>query len=322
MSKKHLNWLMVVLLITLGFVSGCGSNKSAQDTNAAPAQPKVAVIDMDKAVKAHPKSMELLQLKQQYNALADKVQAELQAKAQANVPDAQAIPKVNEAAINGINSAMEQEFNAKMAAKQAELKERLAAKAAQLKSDMANELKAYTAEIDKDYQPKIFSLQLKLKTVQLSKDEMAGLQQDMEKLQNERADKIAAKDRELAARLDAAMAPEQAKAEAELAAYAKQLNSELSAQASAKSAEIAARPDVPTVVPQIPDSGRARTDTEQQLAMKKQEINVLEEHIMQDIRDKAAKVAVGQGLEIVLSGVTVNVNAQDITDAVITEFKN
>lgn len=314
---------MILVMLALGLLSGCGSNKSAQDTNATPAKPKLAVIDMDKAIKAHPKNKELLELKQQYNELADKVDAEHQAAAQAsNPPNAQPVPEVSAATLNGINTAMEQEFNSKMAAKQAELKDRLAAKAAQLKSGMSSELKAYTEEIDKSYQPQIFSLQLKLKTVQLSKDEMSGLQTEMEKIQNERTEKIAAKESELTARLDAAMAPEQANAEAELSAYAKQLNSELSARASAKSTEIAARPEIPVPQPQTPDNGRVRTDAEQQLAMKKQEINVLEEFIIQNIRDKAAKVAAGQGLEAVLTGVAVNVNAQDITDAVISEFKN
>jgi len=55
--------------------------------------------------------------------------------------------------------------------------------------------------------------------------------------------------------------------------------------------------------------------------MKQQEINVLEEYILNDIRDKAAKVAVERRLAAVLTGYKVNVSAVDITDPVIAAFK-
>jgi len=42
---------------------------------------------------------------------------------------------------------------------------------------------------------------------------------------------------------------------------------------------------------------------------------------MNDIRDKAAKIAAERGLETVLTGHAVNINAVDVTDAVIAAFK-
>ncbi len=214
----------------------------------------------------------------------------------------------------GLNTALGQEFKAKMDAKQAELTAGLRTKADQLRSDLTAELKTYSDEVDKEYQPQIFSLQLKLKTVRLDKEEMAALQSQLDTLQKERTTKLSAKEQEQAARMDAVMAPEQAAAEQQMKAYSQQLNTELSQKAAAKTAEITARNI--TQQPQPADSS-----VEQQLTAKRQEIDALEQAIVQDVTDKVGKIASEKGIDTVITGVAVNVNATDITDLVIAECK-
>ncbi len=274
-------------------VAGCGSQQAKTAPPDAP--PQLGAIDMEKTIKAHPKYAEVGRLQKDYAALAASLEA---ARAQGAATAA------------GMEQAAAKEFDARMAAKKAEIGTRLDAAADQVRRDMASELDAYAAEADKDYQPQIFSLQLKLKTVQLSKEEATDLQEQIDKLQQERAAKIDARRQELLGKADATMKAKQSDGEKELAAYAGSLQSEMAGQIAGQQAA-AGRPAAP---------GQAGSDTAEKMAAADRQIAALQEAIVADIRDKTAKVAEKQGLGAVLAGVKVNVAAVDITDAVIAEF--
>lgn len=309
-GKNMLRFLFFLVSVAL-VTSGCSFWKS-QDTK--PPAPQVGIIDMNKAIKAHPRYNEAAMLEKQYNALAAKVQAGTSLPQ----PVEQAAPDMTNVA-DGINAALEQEFNAKMADKKAELNAGLKAKAEEFHSKLSADLAAYREEIDKIYQPQIFSLQLKLKTVQLTNEEMASLQTELERLQNERKTKLASKEQELDKKLDAMMAPEQAAVEQQLSAYARQLHNELSQKGAAQTAEIASR-NQPPVSSQ--SSQADLSSLEQQLTAKQREIQSLQQFIIEDIRSKAAKTAAERGLEAVLAKAKVNISAVDITDAVISSFSS
>lgn len=301
-----LRFLLLIVSVA-AFTTGCSLGKT-NDTK--PPASQVGIIDMNQAIKAHPRYGEAAKLEQQYNTLAAQVQASRPA------------PQVNTAGpdmskvIAGINAALEQEFNAKMTEKQAQLSAGFQAKVEQLRSDLTAELQAYAKELDQTYQSQIFSIQLKLKTVHLSQEEMTLLQDELDKLQKERAAKLAAKEQELSAKMDEQMAPEKAAIEQQLAAYAQQLHAELAQKGAAQAAEIANRNQQSAAKITAQPAG----SSEQQLAAKQREIEMLKQLIVDDIRSKAAKVAVEQGLEAVLAKVQVNVNAVDITGAVISQF--
>lgn len=315
-------------MIAVFFVAGCFS-KPEQNTRT-PAAPKIGVVDMNKAIKAHPQYQQLASLQQQYNLLAAKLESRQSAagKAQDNAGAGQkSLVSLPDEPQENIGAGFEQEYNSRMAARQAELNAVLDDKTAHTRSSLAAEQQAYNNELDQQYQPQIFSLQLKLKTLQLGKEEMAALTEQLEQLQKERAAKAAAREQALAARLDSVMLGEKSVAEEQLAAFSRQLNEEIAQKAAAKSAEVSARnqallPENPVSVPDtspaplLPDTGEEET----LLAMKQQEIAALQQTILEDIRDKAAKVAAEQGLETVLANVQVNSSAVDITNGVIGEF--
>lgn len=297
--------LLLVAVVTASLViAGCGSQ---QAKTTPPAQSKIGLINMEKAIKAHPKYADVQRLQKDYAALAARIDAE-QAQGLAT---AAGLPAAGTPA--GLEQAAAKEFEARMAAKEAEAKTRLQAAADQASRDMATELDAYARELDQEYQPQLFSIQLKLKTVQLSKEEAAPLQAEMDKLQKERAAKISARQQELLTKTDAIMKGKQSEAEKELAAYAQTLNSELTGKLADRQAEIAAR-----IAPPGTTGGTAASE---KLAATGRDIAALQEAIILDIRDKAAKVAVQSDLDTVLAEVKVNVSATDITDAVIAEFK-
>jgi hypothetical protein len=310
-NRAKIVFLSALLTVTL-LAAGCGT-KSTPETKTA-AAPQVGILNVDKAVQAHSKYADYQRLQKEYNTLAAQAAVEKQAAAQGQAQD-NAMP---DGALQGLNEALGQEFNSKVAAKQNEISVRLNQKADQVRRDLSGQFDAYTKEIDETYQSQIFSLQLKLKTVQLSKEEMEALQKQLEQLQGERSAKLAAKEKELSGQLEAAMAPEKAAAEKELSAYANEVNTALQQQAAAKSAEIAARTQTAPLQSQV---GQGRTETEQKAALKSQEITVLQDSIIKDIQDKTAKIAAERGLEAVLGVYKVNVSAVDITDAVIAEIK-
>jgi len=294
------------------FIAGCGT-KQAEDTTA-PA-PQVGMIDMNKAIKAHPQYNQLMTLGQQADTIA--AQSEAQQLAAARQNPATSSPDMSQNQLAGLNKASEQEFSAKMSAKQDELSPRIAAKADAARRTLSAELKAYSDQLDKEYQPQIFNLQLKLKTVQLGKEETAALQTELEKVQAERSAALATKQTQLAGRMDELVAPEKAAVEEQLAAYAKQLNAQISQQAAAKQAEIVGRSNEQQQIPVAPDQGT--NGAQEQLAMKKQEIAALQDSIIANIIDKTGKVAAESGFEAVLTNVAVNVSAVDITAQVIAE---
>lgn len=313
MIKRTIIPLLVLMVFVAASTAGC-FNKPAKDTNATPAS--VGVIDMKKAVQAHPKYQQLTVLKQQLNTII----AQAQVKQQPVSSLSPATPLQDHAALN---TALEQEYKEKMSARQSELHQSLVAKADQLRSQLANELKEYTGEIDKEYQPQIFSLQLKLKTLQLSKEETASLQAELEKTQQMRSEKLAAKEKQLAGQMDQIMAPAQVAVEQELAAYSQQLNNQLAQKSAAKGAEIETRNSSQldaNSLANVAASNQMR-ELEQQAGMKKQEVSVLEQAIVEDVRDKAAKVAAERQLDTIITNIQININAVDITEAVIAEFK-
>ena len=290
-------------------VAGCGAKPAPE---VKPVTPSVGVMNIQKAMQAHPKFASYQELTRQYNTLAAQAQSQQTQSGYALQSTA------SESAIQGINESLNQEFNAKMADKQNSINTRLNKKANDLNRELSIQFDQYGKEIDETYNPQIFSLQLKIKTIQLSKEEMEALQKQLEQLQSERASKLAVKEKEVADRMQVAMAPEKAAAEQELNAYATELNASLQQQGAAKRAEVAAR--LQSGQGQGQPTG-ARSDLEQQAILKGQEVKALQQAMIKEVEDKTAKIASERKLEAVFGVYSVNVTAVDITDAVIAEFK-
>jgi Skp family chaperone for outer membrane proteins len=308
MRKRIRILFLLIAAAAMMITAGC-STKPAADTKA-PAQSDVGIITMNKVIRSHPKYAELERLRGEMSTLTAQIEQQAGNAAGGMTPNAAA-----GTALAGLDEALQQEYTALMTAKQAEMQQRLDAKAAQFRKELSAQMQAFAGEMDTTYQPQIFSLQLKLKTVQMTKEEADKLQQELEALQAERSSKLAAKERELAGQLEARMKPEQQAAEQELAAYAEEVHAKNKEKFAAKSAELTARNS------QAPALAATSSDLQQRAGMKRQEIAVLEEFISKDIKDKTAKIAEERKLSVVLTNVRVNSSAVDISDSVIAEFK-
>lgn len=306
-------WVSILLLAAaVNGMSGCAS-KSVPKEPAAPAV-KLGIIDMQQAIQAHPRFAEHDALQQEAQAVQQKLRT--YRPVQASLTDME-VPASLDQRIDGFQAAQEQEFQNKISERQAELNKQLAAKAAAVSEQLTTDMRAYEQELDKTYQPQLFNIQLKIKTVQMEQSELDVLKKQMEELQSEREQKLAVRRQELTAQINAAMLPEQQRSEAELNEYGRQLHEELAAAAAAKQQEIAMRPPLLNPLPE--DATQA--NLEKRLAELEQQLNVLEDIIVQDIRDKTAKIAADKGLQDVITKVLLNVQAVDITQEVIAACK-
>lgn len=307
-------WFLVILLLSTSLFFGCSGTKTVEPKTTE--TPQIGIIDMDRAIKSHPKYQEWQKLKQQAAGLRQQLtmEAEQAAREPSEIP-----PGINleDSATAGLQTAAQQEFNAKMAAKQRELQAAFEQKFRKNHEELSEKLNTYAQELEEEYQPRIFNYQLKLQTIRLDEKQVAEFKKAMDDLKTEQANKLAAKEEELSRTLDALMDPEKETIEQELAGYAGRLHAELQNQTAAQTAVISAQIAQGATTPS-PIGTNAQI--EQQLGMKEQEINVLEEYMVNDIRDKAGKVAAERRLDTVLSGYQVNISAIDITNAVIAAF--
>lgn len=297
-------------------MAGCGTKQTQEKPTAVP---KVGVINMDNAIKAHPKYKQLMVLVQQADGMAAGLEAQQLADAHQvqQLQNNAFVPTVSQNELDELNRAAAQEDQTKMAAKERELNEKLRNKAKEIEQKLTEEINAYGDQLDKEYQPQIFNLQLKLNVVQLSKEETAAIQAELDKIQAKRLEALNAKQAELSKRMNELMAPESAKLGQELENYQKTVDDERAQKIAAKQIEFFNRDNeqqkpvaaMESVTSKIPE----------QLAMKQQEIDALQGFIINDIIGKTAKVAAEGSFEAVLTHVAVNISAVDITTQVITE---
>lgn len=298
-------------------MAGCGT-KQAQETKPSDI-PKIGIIDMNAAVKAHPKYKQLLVLTQQADAMAAQLEAgQLASAHQAQLTQSNSgIPDVSQNEIDELNRLAEQEDNMKLAAKERELNDKLANKVKEISQSLSVEMNGYSEQLEKEYQPQIFNLQLKLKVVQLSKEEAMAIQTQLDDIQAKHSTALNLKQEQLSKRMNELMAPESEKLGQELDAYHKKIADERAQKVTEKQMEFLNRANEQYKPVATMDSVTSKIP--EKLAMKQQEIQALQGFILDNITDKTAKVAADGGFEVVLTHVVVNVSAVDITSQVITE---
>lgn len=315
-SHRMASRFLILMIAAVLVMTGCAGKKQPQpDTKAPVTEAKMGIIDMNKIVKEHPRYNEYQALQLQINALM----YQMEAKAQMASPDLMAnqLSEVHEAqTAEGLRVNQEIEQNIKVSQKQAELQAGFDKKRAQAEQGLKAELEAYSNELDKNYELPIFNLKLKLKAATLSQSEAAAVNAEIEKLDSERKEKFAAKQAALITQLNQSLSAEYDSLVAELRAYQAQVASENPAQTNKPAAPIAANNPLP-----------ASSDTEsqvkirEQLAGLQQKQALLEQQIVEDIRNKAGQIAVEKGLATVVIDIKVNVRALDITDLVIAGLK-
>lgn len=298
-KKIGLIFLAAVFLAT----AGC-----AKKTDITPQQPEMGILNMAKAVKEHPRYNDVQKLQSERNTLANQLLQE----------EAMAVSANQQAGLTMANlqKASDQEFQTKMAGKQDDLNHQLKAKSESFRQEINQRIDAYVKELDTSYQHRIFALQVKLKTIDLPKEEQENLQKQMTGIQEERMGKIVDRQQELTDEMSGKMKEAESEAAKQLNEYSGQLRADLAAELSKQAQSMK--------TPPARRAGAASVGSQRQteIAAKDQEIAKLQQEIISDIKQCAADIAIQQGLSTVLADVEIFTSAtRDITADVIAGSK-
>lgn len=307
--------ILGLLAVVYMMKGNMGSEKSGLPGSIAGEHDAFGILELEKVFKIHPQYQKLEQLKKERNAIALNLENEKSVRLDT------ALPTIDLAALD---DSIRQKKNEKIGQKLNALNEQLQQQEQLLRQQHSGAYEQSAKEIDEQYLPKIFNLQLKLETLSISQEAGMQIKQQIDGLKAEHEQKIDQQRQMFFAQVGSLMKDEHAKAKKELDEYAAAVEKELVADARKQVDEQQARNHLAMAGKSneiklgMEEAGKTRED----LANKEKEIAVLQESMVKDIANKVAKVAEANKLSVVLTAVQVNVSAMEITDLVIKEFNN
>lgn len=285
---------------------------SACSTNVRGPQEKIAVINWEQAVSAHPQYAKLEQGEKILQDLLNKRKGQEElAKAQLS-----SLNKLRSLRQLSQQSFMEADFNTRMVEQREIENAKLQKFVAQAEADADNQLAARKKDVEDAYKLKLFNLRALLETVKMKPDERQAVEKQLQELQKERGAQIAELQAEKRRLVDAKVLPYKAEAEQRMRDMAKQQHAQ--AMQQLKSPEERDK-EMLDAAPKALNNALSIIDRE---IDKQQEKNdSLKKQINQDIESQAVKLAHERGYTIVFNKFRVNMKAEDITAAIIKALK-
>ncbi|WP_304272805.1 hypothetical protein [Phascolarctobacterium succinatutens] len=285
---------------------------SACSTNVRGPQEKIAVINWEQAVSAHPQYAKLEQGEKILQDLLNKRKGQEElAKAQLS-----SLNKLRSLRQLSQQSFMEADFNTHMVEQREIENAKLQKFAAQAEAEADNQLAERKKNVEEAYKLKIFNLRAILETVKMKPDERQAVEKQLQELQKERGAQIAELQAEKRRLVDAKVLPYKAEAEQRMRDMAQQQHAQ--AMQQLKSPEERDK-EMLDAAPKALNNALSIIDRE---IDKQQEKNdSLKKQINQDIESQAVKLAHERGYTIVFNKFRVNMKAEDITAAIIKALK-
>lgn len=285
---------------------------SACSTNVRGPQEKIAVINWEQAVSAHPQYAKLEQGEKILQDLLNKRKGQEElAKAQLS-----SLNKLRSLRQLSQQSFMEADFNTRMVEQREIENAKLQKFVAQAEADADNQLAARKKDVDDAYKLKLFNLRALLEAVKMKPDERQAVEKQLQELQKERGAQIAELQAEKRRLVDAKVLPYKAEAEQRIRDMAQQQHAQAIQQL--KSPEERDK-EMLDAAPKAFNNALSIIDRE---IDKQQEKNdSLKKQINQDIESQAVKLAHERGYTIVFNKFRVNMKAEDITAAIIKAMK-
>lgn len=284
---------------------------SACSTNIRGPQEKIAVINWEQAVSAHPQYAKLEQGEKILQDLLNKRKGQEElAKAQLS-----SLNKLRSLRQLSQQSFMEADFNTRMVEQREIENAKLQKFAAQAEAEADAQLAERKKNIEEAYKLKLFNLRAILETVKMKPDERQAVEKQLQELQKERGAQIAELQAEKCRLVDAKVLPYKAEAEQRMRDMAQQ---HAQAMQQLKSPEERDK-EMLDAAPKALNNALSIIDRE---IDKQQEKNdSLKKQINQDIESQAVKLAHERGYTIVFNKFRVNMKAEDITAAIIKALK-
>lgn len=285
---------------------------SACSTNVRGPQEKIAVINWEQAVSAHPQYAKLEQGEKILQDLLNKRKGQEElAKAQLS-----SLNKLRSLRQLSQQSFMEADFNTRMVEQREIENSKLQKFVAQAEADADNQLAARKKDVEDAYKLKLFNLRALLEAVKMKPDERQAVEKQLQELQKERGAQIAELQAEKRRLVDAKVLPYKAEAEQRIRDMAQQQHAQAIQQL--KSPEERDK-EMLDAAPKAFNNALSIIDRE---IDKQQEKNdSLKKQINQDIESQAVKLAHERGYTIVFNKFRVNMKAEDITAAIIKAMK-
>lgn len=285
---------------------------SACSTNVRGPQEKIAVINWEQAVSAHPQYAKLEQGEKILQDLLNKRKGQEElAKAQLS-----SLNKLRSLRQLSQQSFMEADFNTRMVEQREIENAKLQKFAAQAEAEADNQLAERKKNVEEAYKLKLFNLRAILEAVKMKPDERQAVEKQMQELQKERGAQIAELQAEKRRLVDAKVLPYKAEAEQRMRDMAQQQHAQ--AMQQLKSPEERDK-EMLDAAPKALNNALSIIDRE---IDKQQEKNdSLKKQINQDIESQAVKLAHERGYTIVFNKFRVNMKAEDITAAIIKALK-
>lgn len=285
---------------------------SACSTNVRGPQEKIAVINWEEAVSAHPQYAKLEQGEKILQDLLNKRKGQEElAKAQLS-----SLNKLRSLRQLSQQSFMEADFNTRMVEQREIENAKLQKFVAQAEADADNQLAARKKDVEDAYKLKLFNLRALLEAVKMKPDERQAVEKQLQELQKERGAQIAELQAEKRRLVDAKVLPYKAEAEQRIRDMAQQQHAQAIQQL--KSPEERDK-EMLDAAPKAFNNALSIIDRE---IDKQQEKNdSLKKQINQDIESQAVKLAHERGYTIVFNKFRVNMKAEDITAAIIKALK-
>lgn len=285
---------------------------SACSTNVRGPQEKIAVINWEQAVSAHPQYAKLEQGEKILQDLLNKRKGQEElAKAQLS-----SLNKLRSLRQLSQQSFMEADFNTRMVEQREIENAKLQKFAAQAEAEADNQLAERRKNIEEAYKLKLFNLRAILEAVKMKPDERQAVEKQLQELQKERGAQIAELQAEKHRLVDAKVLPYKAEAEQRMRDMAQQQHAQ--AMQQLKSPEERDK-EMLDAAPKALNNALSIIDRE---IDKQQEKNdSLKKQINQDIESQAVKLAHERGYTIVFNKFRVNMKAEDITAAIIKALK-
>mgnify|MGYP000622734864 FL=1 len=285
---------------------------SACSTNVRGPQEKIAVINWEQAVSAHPQYAKLEQGEKILQDLLNKRKGQEElAKAQLS-----SLNKLRSLRQLSQQSFMEADFNTRMVEQREIENAKLQKFVAQAEADADNQLAARKKDVEDAYKLKLFNLRALLEAVKMKPDERQAVEKQLQDLQKERGAQIAELQAEKRRLVDAKVLPYKAEAEQRIRDMAQQQHAQAIQQL--KSPEERDK-EMLDAAPKAFNNALSIIDRE---IDKQQEKNdSLKKQINQDIESQAVKLAHERGYTIVFNKFRVNMKAEDITAAIIKALK-
>lgn len=284
---------------------------SACSTNVRGPQEKIAVINWEQAVSAHPQYAKLEQGEKILQDLLNKRKGQEElAKAQLS-----SLNKLRSLRQLSQQSFMEADFNTRMVEQREIENAKLQKFAAQAEAEADAQLAERKKNIEEAYKLKLFNLRAILEAVKMKPDERQAVEKQLQELQKERGAQIAELQAEKRRLVDAKVLPYKAEAEQRMRDMAQQ---HAQAMQQLKSPEERDK-EMLDAAPKALNNALSIIDRE---IDKQQEKNdSLKKQINQDIESQAVKLAHERGYTIVFNKFRVNMKAEDITAAIIKALK-